>query len=67
MTAVRPEAKTLIAKFLLGLLCLIVGLGLILFGSFEGRGMLTTLGLVIGALGVLLIVLKIIARNRPPG
>lgn len=67
MTAVRPAGGTLIAKYLIGLLMLIVGVALILFGSFEGRGLLTTLGVFIAAVGILLIVLKVIARNRPPG
>lgn len=67
MTAVRPAGGTLMAKYLIGLLLLIVGLGLILFGSFEGRGFLITIGVLFAAIGILLIVLKVIARNRPPG
>ncbi|WP_056454117.1 hypothetical protein [Brevundimonas sp. Root1279] len=67
MTAVRPGGGTLIAKYLIGLLLLIVGVALILFGSFEGRGFLTTIGVLIAAIGILLIVMKVIARNRPPG
>ena len=55
------------AKYLIGLLLLIVGLGLILFGSFEGRGFLIIVGVLFAAIGVLLIVMKVIARNRPPG
>lgn len=66
MTAVRPGAATLLTKYLLGLLFLIIGVALILFGTFESRGFLTFIGLVIGAIGLLLIILKVAARNRPP-
>lgn len=67
MTAVRPAGGTLLAKYMIGLLLLIVGVALILFGAFEGRGGLVTLGVLVAAVGILLIVMKVIARNRPPG
>ena len=66
MDAVRPGAGTLLAKYLIGLLCLVVGMALILYGVFNEAVGATVLGLAVGALGVILIALKIIARNRPP-
>jgi len=66
MYAVRPGAGTLIAKYLLGLACLLVGLAVILIGVFERAHFTTVVGAGLAALGLLLITLKIIARNRPP-
>jgi hypothetical protein len=66
MDAVRPGAGTLLAKYLLGLLCLLVGLAVVLVGVFERAHLATVIGFGLAALGVLLITLKIIARNRPP-
>lgn len=61
----RPSASTLLAKYLIGLLLLVVGLALILAGVFNSAHNLTLLGLAIAAVGIALIVAKIIARNRP--
>jgi len=66
MYAVRPGAGALLAKYLVGLLCLLVGLAVILIGIFERAHFTTVIGFGVAALGVLLITLKIIARNRPP-
>lgn len=66
MDVVRPGAGTLLAKYLLGLLCLLVGLAVILVGVFERAHLATVVGFGIAALGLLLITLKVIARNRPP-
>lgn len=65
MADVRPGAGTLLAKYLIGLVCLIVGLALILVGVFNSTTAATIAGLLLAALGVLLITLKIMARNRP--
>jgi len=66
MDVVRPGGGTLLAKYLVGLLCLLVGLAVILVGVFERAHLTTIVGFGIAALGLLLITLKIIARNRPP-
>lgn len=65
MDTTRPGAGTLLAKYLIGLLLLVVGLAMILVGVFNSSHNLTLVGLAVAALGVVLIVLKIIARNRP--
>ncbi|GAA0638823.1 hypothetical protein [Brevundimonas lenta] len=65
MTATRPGGGTLIAKFLVGLLFLVVGLAIMLVGVFNQGAVLILLGGLIAAVGLILIVLKIIARNRP--
>jgi uncharacterized membrane protein YiaA len=65
MDATRPSAGTLLAKYLIGLLLLVVGLALALVGVFNSAHNLTLVGLVIAAIGIALIVAKIVARNRP--
>lgn len=65
MDATRPSAGTLLAKYLIGLLLLVVGLALTLVGVFNSTHNLTLLGLAIAAIGIVLIIAKIIARNRP--
>jgi hypothetical protein len=55
---------TLIAKYLLGLLLVVAGLAIVLFGVYEAIPIATLLGFAMAALGLLLIVLKIVARNR---
>jgi hypothetical protein len=64
MDAARPGAGTLLAKYLL--LCLLVGLAVILVGVFNRAHLATVISFGLAALGILLITLKIIARNRPP-
>lgn len=65
MTNVRPGAGALLTKYLLGLLCLVGGLALVLLGVFNHSGGTMFFGACVAALGVLLITLKIMARNRP--
>lgn len=66
MDAARPGGGALLAKYLLGLLCLLVGLAVILMGIFNRTHLTTIIGFGIAALGILLITLKVIGRNRPP-
>lgn len=65
MADYRPGAGTLLTKYLLGMVLTIVGLGIVLYGVFNSASMTTLLGFVIAAVGLLLVVLKIIARNKP--
>jgi uncharacterized membrane protein YiaA len=65
MDTTRPSGGTLLAKYVVGLLLLVVGLAMTLVGVFNSTHNLTLIGLAVAALGVVLIVLKIIARNRP--
>ena len=66
MADVRPGAGTLLTKYLLGLILTVIGLAIVLYGVFNSASMTTLLGFVIAAVGILLVVLKIMARNRPP-
>lgn len=67
MDPARPAAGTLLTKYLVGLVCLLLGLAILLVGVFnEAQGMILA-GLLIAGVGIVLIVLKIIARNRPTG
>lgn len=65
MADTRPSANVLLTKYLVGLLLLVIGLALTLVGVFNGAHNLTLVGLAIAAVGMLLIVLKIVTRNRP--
>jgi fumarate reductase subunit D len=66
MAAAPPGAGALLAKYLLGLLLIVVGLALVLFGVFDAGPFATLVGLALAALGVVLVVLKVIARNKAP-
>ncbi|KQW66459.1 hypothetical protein ASE17_05670 [Phenylobacterium sp. Root77] len=66
MAAAPPGAGALLAKYLIGLLLIVVGLALVLFGVFDAGPFATLVGLALAALGVVLVVLKVIARNKAP-
>ncbi|MBC6981723.1 hypothetical protein [Caulobacter sp. 17J80-11] len=65
MDPARPGAGALLGKYLVGLLCLVLGLAVLLVGVFNAAHGTILIGFAIAALGAFLIVLKIIARNRP--
>jgi hypothetical protein len=62
--AASTPGSTLLVTYLVGLGALLVGVALILVGVLEGRGLFTVLGGALAALGLLVVVLKIMARNR---
>ncbi len=62
MAAGPPGA--LFAKHLLGLVLIVAGLAIVLFGVYDAIPIATLVGFAIAAFGLLLIVLKIVARNR---
>ena len=66
MADYRPGAGTLLTKYLLGLILTVVGLAVVLYGVFNSATSSILLGLVVAAVGIWLIVRKIVARNRPP-
>lgn len=66
MAAAPPGAGALLAKYLIGLLLIVVGLALVLFGVFDAGPFATLVGLALAALGVVLVVLKVVARNKAP-
>jgi len=66
MAEVRPSAGMLLTKYLLGLILTVVGLAVVLYGVFNSATSSILLGLVVAAVGIWLIVRKIVARNRPP-
>lgn len=65
MAATHPAAALLV-KYLLGLGFLIAGVTIVLVGILENTGLLLVVGAGLAALGTLLVILKIIARNRLP-
>jgi uncharacterized membrane protein HdeD (DUF308 family) len=56
----------LLTKYLLGLILTVVGLAVVLYGVFNSATTTILLGLVVAAVGIWLVVRKIVARNRPP-
>lgn len=66
MADVRPGAGALLTKYLLGLILTVIGFAIVLYGVLNSATSTTLLGFVIAAVGLGLVVLKIMARNRPP-
>jgi hypothetical protein len=65
MAATQPTGA-LLAKYLVGLGFLLAGLVIVLVGIVRDTGVLLLFGAGLAALGLFLVVLKIIARNQPP-
>lgn len=65
MAATHPTGA-LLAKYLAGLGFLVVGVAILLVGILENTGLLQIFGGGLAAFGMFLVILKIIARNRPP-
>ncbi|MBA4013771.1 MAG: hypothetical protein C0481_18065 [Phenylobacterium sp.] len=66
MAEVRSSAGTLLAKYLLGLILTVIGLAVVLYGVFNSATTTMLLGFVVAAVGIWLVVRKIVERNRPP-
>lgn len=63
--AATERAGALLAKYLVGLTLLVAGLAIVLAGILENSISFQLLGLVLAAIGIFLVVLKIVARNQP--
>lgn len=59
------EAVTLLKKNLLGLLLTLVGGLALAHGAVMGQGGETIVGLIVLAVGVVLLALKVVRRNTP--